>query len=119
MLTDLLNRPCLIVNRAPDGGRSRYGAETTSETVTSTVCELQQRQRDEDTVAGDVSRTSWLLVLPAGTEVRQDSQVVVDGDTFEVDGEPWEARNPRTKAVSHVEVSVVRTTGPDDDRGGS
>lgn len=113
-LSTLINRPCQIVTRTADGTRNAYNDEIVAETIVETVCELQQRQRGEDTDAGDIADSSWLLVLPAGTQVAQDSTVIVDGDRYELDGEPWPARNPRTQLMSHIEATVRRTTAPDD-----
>lgn len=32
------------------------------------------------------------------------------GETYEVDGEPWPARNPRTQLIEYVQGRLVRTT---------
>ena len=43
--------------------------------------------------------------------------VIVDGQEYELVGEPWDARNPRTRAQSHIEATVRRTRGADDEQG--
>lgn len=118
-LTSLLNRSCVIERRAGTGATNSYGDETTSTVSTSTVCELQQRQRTESSVEGEVSQTDWLLVLPAGTLIAHGDAVTVDGLDYEVHGDPWRARNPRTQAESHVEATVRRTGAEDDEPAGS
>lgn len=121
MLNQLLNRACIIEARIP-GGRDEYNNETDTVVEVETVCELQQRQRTEVSSTGgrtEVSSTEWLLVLPAGTDLSTGDAVVVDGDRYEVIGEPWQARNPRTSQMSHVEATLKRTSGVDPELVGS
>jgi hypothetical protein len=35
--------------------------------------------------------------------------VIVNDLVFEVVGDPWQARNPRTRLLSHVEATVRKT----------
>jgi hypothetical protein len=114
-LAALLNRPCTIIRRVFEGDLDDYGNEIPTEITVAAVCELQQRQRSEDTDRGEVSATSWLLVLPAGTEIGSGDSIVIDGEVYELDGDPWEARNPRTRQPSHIEATVVRTAGAGQD----
>jgi hypothetical protein len=119
-LTALLNLPCSISHRFadPDGGTDAYGNPLGGTLTVETVCELQRRQQSqgsEDTRLGAIATDDWLLVVPAGTVLSAQDTVTVDGVAYEVDGEPWPARNPRTRTVSHVEASLRRTTAPDDD----
>lgn len=115
MLADLLTRSCTIVRRTFEGATDEYGNDVATERTIEAVCEMQQRQRSEDTDRGEVSATRWLLVLPAGTEIGTGDSVVVDGEVYELDGDPWEARNPRTRQASHVEATVVRSAGAGQD----
>ncbi len=112
----LLNRACSIDHRTADGDEDAYGNATVQIETVETVCELQQRQRDESTDREDLSVTQWLLVLPAGTVIWAGDTVTVDGFDYEVSGDPWEARNPFTQAQSHIEATVIRTSAADDDR---
>jgi hypothetical protein len=100
MLADLLNRPTTIVHRVSDEAFDAAYTESTTETV----CELQQRVRTER--EGVISITDWLLILPAGTPIDTNDQVIVDGKRFEIEGDAWEARNPYTQQPSHVEASL-------------
>lgn len=115
MLSNLLNRRCTIITRTASGDEDDYGNDLPGETVTETVCEIQQRQRDEPGDQGELSVTGWLLILPAGTLIRTGDSVVIDGGhEYEVVGDPWPLRNPRTQQESHIEASVRRTAGDEE-----
>ena len=116
-LAALLNRPCTIVTRTESGTVNEYGDTVDTEATITTVCELQQKQRDENDDRGELAQSEWLLVLPAGTDVRLGDSVTVEDLVFEVVGEPWHARNPRTQAASHIEVTLARTAGSGDPQG--
>lgn len=117
MLSTLINRPCTITRRLPSGAEDEIGNLIASEEVIETVCELQQQQRTEPTGQGELSDTRWLLILPAGTSLHGGDTVTVDDESYELVGEPWHARNPRTRTESHVEATVRRTAGPGDEVG--
>jgi hypothetical protein len=104
----LLTQPCTITRRAPAGTVDEFGNEQTTETTASTVCELQQRQRGEN--PAEISSTDWLLILPADAALHASDTVTIDDQDYEVRGEPWTVRNPRTALVSHVEATVRRVT---------
>lgn len=113
-LTDLLNRSCTIISRTSDGTTDEFGNDIPGETLTLTVGELQQRSRDEPAMAGEITASEWLLVLPAGIGIRTGDVVEVDNGRYEVTGSPWHARNPRTQLESHVEATLRQTAGTDD-----
>lgn len=110
-LTALLNRPCTLIHRALSGDTDEFGNDIPAETIETTVYELQQTQRTEPPAAGDLGISTFLAVFPAGTSISVDTSVVdgIDGHEYEVLGEPWVARNPRTQAESHIEATVRRT----------
>jgi hypothetical protein len=110
MLSTLLNTPCTITRRTSSTSEDAYGDTIPGTTTTTTVCELQQRQRSEQPGA-EVSDTIWLLILPAGTGIDTGDKVTVDGVDYEMVGDPWPARNPRTGQASHVEATLRRTAG--------
>jgi hypothetical protein len=112
-LTDLLSVPLTIVRRSED---DEGFDPAPGEVLVEVVGELQQVQRSEPVAEGELSVTTWLLVLPAGTDIRTGDAVIAGGETYEVIGAPWAARNPRTRLESHVECSLKRTAG---DEGGS
>lgn len=107
-LSTLLNTPITIIQRG-NADEDTFGRRNSNETPVETVGELQQTQRSEPNTEGEFSDTSWLLILPADTSIDTGDAVEADGQTFEVVGAPWEARNPRTQAPSHIEVTLRRT----------
>lgn len=117
-LATLLNQTCWIVTRPGSGdGDSYYGdqADETDPTAVETVCEVQQRRRDEDEAQGELSSGTWDGFFPAGTDLNTASAVIVEGEgTFELVGDPWRARNPRTQVFGQVEATLIRTAGPED-----
>jgi hypothetical protein len=114
-ISGLLTRPVTIQRRSAGGSTDDYGNPTSTTETVSTIGELQQRVRDEPGGQGEVSRTDWLLVLPAGTPLDTSDTVTVDGRVFEVIGDPWPVRNPRTGQTSHVEATLRRVAGADDE----
>lgn len=118
-LASLLNRNLTIIRRTTSEDADDYGNEIPDEGAIETVGELQQRRRDEPAGEGELSVTDWLLILPAGTLLRTGDQAIVDGQEYEVVGDPWIARNPRTQAVSHIEATVRRTAASNDEGAGS
>lgn len=111
MLTDLLTLTCTITSRTPStDDPDEFGNTRFDEATSTTVCELQQIQRAENDQAGEVSTTEWLLILPAGAVLHTADTVTIDGLDYQVQGEPWAARNPRTGAESHLQATVRRVT---------
>lgn len=118
-LTDLLNLPVTIVRRAVSGELDEYGSDMAIETLIATRGELQQIRRDEPVAEDETFRADWLLVLPADTPLATSDVVVVEGQEYEVVGDPAVWRNPRTQALSHLEATVRRTGGGYDEGAGS
>jgi nucleoid DNA-binding protein len=114
-LAKLLNTPCTILRRSASGAEDSYGNPIETEEEIETVAEIQQQQRSEAGDAGELSDTAWLGVFPAGTDLRTGDAVRIDGiGGFELVGDPWPARNPRTQQASHVEASLRRTMGSEE-----
>ena len=114
-LAKLLNRPCTVVHRSPSNTEEdAYGNFIPVETATETVCELQQHPGSDSESEDQVSANRWALFLPAETESGSADTVTIDGEDYEVLAEPWNARNPRSQTVSHIEVSVCRTAAMGD-----
>ena len=90
-----------------------------TETLVDVVGELQQQRRIEPGEDGELSDTGWVLFLPAGTDVATGDAVICDGQVYELVGDPWQARNPRTHQASHIECSVRRTAQSGDEITGS
>lgn len=114
-ISHLLTRTCTIISRSSSGEEDDYGNDIQTETVTQTVCDIQQRQRDEPGDQGEVSVTGWLLILPPSTTLRTGDSVVIDGGhEYEVVGDPWPAYSPLTRTEHHVEASVSRVAGDEE-----
>lgn len=113
-ITSLINRTCTIVSRSAGGDVDEYGGEVLTETSTTTVCELQQRRADERELQGESSDDRWIAFLNPDEEIETADILIVDGQKFEVVGDPWVARNPRTRENSHIEVQLRRTAGSED-----
>jgi hypothetical protein len=113
-IASLINRPATLVRRTDSGKTDEFGNPVMTVTETEVLCELQQQRRNEEGDQGELSETLWNLFLPAGAELDTGDAIVVDGDEYELVGAPWDARNPRTQQVSHVEATVRRTAGAGD-----
>lgn len=111
----LANRTCTLIRREASAEANPYGDKVRDEVSVSTLCELQQRGRGEG--EDEVSDTRWLAIFLPSEKVHTGYALIVDGETYEVEGEPWRARNPRTQVVSHVEATVRRTSGQGDEVG--
>jgi len=111
-LADLLNRPCLITRRVDTGEEDSRGNPMPTLTTVEAVCELQQQTRAED--GEEISATVWRLFLPVGTPIGTRDTVTVDGEDFEVHGDPVTWRNPRTRQESHIEATLQRRAGAGD-----
>jgi hypothetical protein len=108
-LANRLRRDVTIQHNTESGNLDVYGTDIPDVQELRVKGELQQHSRDE--AEGTISQTNWLLILPAKTPIDTNDVVVVDGDTYEVMGDPWQAFNPRTGEYEHVEVSLRRTSG--------
>lgn len=117
-LTSLINRPCRVIHRVPSGETDEYGREIQGEEIIDTVCELQRVTRrvaeEEAGLYGDLSDTLWKAFFLPGLDLRTADTLIVDGQSYELVGDPWDARNPRTRRPSHIEVTVRRTAADED-----
>ena len=113
-IATLINRPATIILRSPSGDTDEYGNEVPVEDELATAVELQQVRRDEPAGAGEVSDTRWLGFFPAGTDLTTADAVEIEGERYELEGDPWAVRNPRTGAESHVETTLCRVAGAED-----
>jgi hypothetical protein len=113
VISSLITRECSIIRRAESGTTDELGNDIPSEVVTASYWELQQRRRDEPSDQGELSDTTWDAFFRSGTDL-DTSDSVVDGPTgeqYELVGDPWEVRNPRTGVESHVQATVRRAAG--------
>jgi hypothetical protein len=70
----------------------------------------EQAQRSEDTAGADQQSEKWRVYLEpaAAGQVDGSASVAFAGVSFELDGPPWPATNPRTTQVTHVEATAKR-----------
>jgi len=61
---------------------------------------------DRDTVV-----SSWQAFLPASTVIGHMDYITFQSQKFQVDGEPHQVWNPRTRAVVHIECKLVVVGG--------
>lgn len=101
----LMVRDVTILSAA--SSTDRYGNPTNdwaAATSTATKGWLAQQARDEVLGNRDAQTSGWVVYLPAGTVIDGSDRVVVDGQTFEVDGPPNRAWSPRGE--HHVEAAL-------------
>lgn len=108
-ITNLFKRSVTIQHHTESGNLDAYGSDISSVEEITVMGELQQHSRDE--AEGTISQTNWMLFLPAKTPIDTNDVVFIEGQTYEVIGDPWQAKNPRTGEIAHVEVSLRRTSG--------
>lgn len=112
---DLINRTCWITRRSESDDTDDFGNEIPTETVTQSVCEVQQQRREEPGDEGELSDTTWVgFFLPTEVLNSGDSVSVEGIGSFELVGDPWTARWPDAQVDSHVEATLRRTEGPAD-----
>lgn len=114
-ISTLVNRTCTITRRSPSAAKDTYGNAIPGTSTVTTVCEIQQQPRRADAeTTDDLSDTLWLGIFLPGTAIDASDAVTVDGLKYEVSGAPWPARNPRTRAVSHIEANLRRVAAATD-----
>lgn len=111
MISQLINRDCKLIRRSDTGEEDELGNTIPTETVVETVCELQQRRRDEPDMGGEVSQTDWVAFFLPTEDVDTNDLLVVDGLAYELVGDPWTVRDPLAGTDSHIEASVERAGG--------
>jgi hypothetical protein len=102
-LVRLLNQP-LTVQRIGPTGTDSYGNEVAGAigAPVAVVGYLEQQSSAEFTNNRDTVVGQWVAYLPAGTAISHLDRVAFQSQTFEVNGEPEHAYNPRTRVVSHI-----------------
>lgn len=107
MIENLINRSCTI-ERVTEGEPDAHGNPAEVTTEHKTCCEIQQRSVQEP---DGMSIGQWVGFFKPCTDVSADDRILVDGETFAVVGDPWDARNPRTRKASHIECRLERVSG--------
>lgn len=107
----LLTETATITARSPSGARDSYGNVTLTAISRTADCYHEQNTADENTVGGDIREETWTLYVPTGDPLTSTDSVSVNGQSFEVIGQPWQTWNPRTSANGHVRATLRRTDG--------
>jgi len=104
----LLTRQATLLRRTPTGPADELGDPTWEVVAEPIVCELQPAGSSED--HGDNLQTSqWRVFLPASAaDVGGWDALELDGETYELAGDPGIHWHPRLGAVDHVEATLVR-----------
>lgn len=104
MLAALLDREVVITSTVASDDDFASTAPTATETTTRGY--LEQRSRTELQGQGEFSDTSWLLILPADAVIGTADKVTVDGQPYEVAGDPWPVS--LDGRIHHIEATVER-----------
>ncbi len=105
----LMTNTATITHVAPNPANpDEYGNPGETTTTSSALCELQQKERDEEENDTAVQGETWNLFLVPSATIDGGDRVAVGGVTYEVVGPPWRARHPRSGAITHIEATVRR-----------
>ena len=104
----LLTRQATLLRRTPSDALDELGDPTWDIVEEAVACELQPTGSSEDH-ADNVQSSSWRLFLPAScADVAGWDAVDLDGERYELAGDPGPVWSPRLQTVDHVEAIVVR-----------
>ncbi len=109
----LLRLPVVIVRTSSTGTADAFGdptEQTTELTVRGWI--WQDNRTDVDTANRSLAAEEWTFALDASAagNVAARDRLRVNGATYEVDGPPWTATNPRTGRVEYVQGTARRTS---------
>lgn len=109
--TRLLTQTCTITRVAMTGTDDAFGDPTEQTTTATYVCWLHQVGRGEQTANANTQTEMWSMYLDPAADGLVDGgdRATIDGVTYELDGPPWAAHNPRTGDITHLEVGLRRT----------
>lgn len=109
----LLRLPVVVIRTSSTGPADAFGDPTEQTTERTFRGWLWQDNRaDVDTKNRHVASEQWSLALDRSADgnIGAGDRVRVHTSTFEVDGPPWPALNPRTTRVEYVLATVRRTS---------
>ena len=119
----LLKQTIVVTKILQDGPPDAMGDPTETATYSSFRGYVWQTQTSEQTGGGQIETESWELVLhasaagilAAGDKITENGELVAgelvagSGESFDVAGPPWNARNPRTGRIEYVHARLVRS----------
>lgn len=110
--SNLLRQTITVEHVTQGGAPDEMGDPTEESTSSDFLGWLWQTSVPGDNTANtNVSTEQWEMALErsAAGQVDAGDRVSADGLTFDVDGPPWTARNPRTQVVEYVHARLVRS----------
>jgi hypothetical protein len=107
----LLNQTCTITHTTTGEEKTAYGRRKRNSATTEARCTLQQIKREEEGVS-DTSDTREMLWLLPDVTIGSGDTVALDGEEYEVEGEPEVMRNARTNQAQHIEATLRKVEGP-------
>lgn len=104
----LLKRTATLLRRTYADAEDEFGDVVADETVGEVAVEIQQAGSAE-AHEGAVMRSNWRVFLPAEVDdVGGWDALELEGERYELEGDPWAAFNPRLGVVTHVEALATR-----------
>lgn len=94
----------VLTVRSFDGPPDDYNNPTETTVARSVLCWYEQAQAAEATANTNRQEETHRLFLRSCEDMTGWDRLAVNGLEFEVIGPPWEAVNPRTRQVSHIEA---------------
>jgi hypothetical protein len=112
--TRLMTLPCTLYPRAV-GSSDEYGDQVLVDGTPVVLdgdpgCWIEQTQRSERTDNQNEQAETFSLYLPSDADVSGLDRIEVEGVSYELDGPPWRAFNPRTRQYTHLQATVRRVT---------
>lgn len=110
-VTQLMTQPVVVQPMTP-GVSDDYG-NTPTTPLGNPVEEfgyLDQKDTIEYLNDRDTVVTKWKAFLHPDSVVTALAVLDFQGQTFQVDGDPYHVYNPRTRMVSHIEVTLTTTS---------
>ena len=109
-----MSAPVIVRVRSAPGGVDEYGdpISGTDSRTTLTGAFVAPRESSEITNRGRAGVIVGLtLFAPYDTDLTYTDQIEVDGDLYDIEGEPGRWRNPFTDWEAGMQVALVRAAG--------
>lgn len=107
----LMNQP-LTVQTVAGTTTDVYGnaVPTAVGSPVAAVGYLEMKESVEMVLNRDTTVSKWTVAFPASTVIGAFDYVNFNAQKFQVDGQPWQVFNPRTKTVSHIQCKLIVVT---------
>ena len=106
--TGLMTMTATIDHTTMTGPPDEYGNPTPEVVTTTTRCWIAQSSRGESPF-NTVEQDKWSLYLPSGADIDANDGVTVDGDHYQVFGNPWRTWHPAFGQHWQIEATMHRT----------